>query len=132
MCQADDVKFDIFNKTLSNFDPCINKFPFIPESYNSSIDELYKSLMYKHSYLKLSFTLYDDHIEQELYRTTYGLTTSLRYMHANIKKLHSDTILLNNYTPNVKFKNTISILSYQYKCLNGTRIKIYGEMKNDN
>ena len=133
MCCSDNVKFDIFNKTLSNFDPCINKFPFIPESNTSpSADDLYKSLQYKNSYLKLSITLYDDYIKQELYRTTYGLTTKFRYMHEQLKKIHSDTILLNNYTPNVKFKNTISILSYQYKCLNGTKIKIYGEMKNDN
>lgn len=135
MCYTDIVRFDIFNKTLTSFDLCINNiFPFIPESrYNMiNVDDLYKSLKYKYSYLKLSITLYDEYIKQELYRTTYGFTTSLRYMHPQLRKLHTDTILLNNYTPNVKFKNNISILGGDYKFLNGTNIKIYGEMKNDN
>lgn len=121
--------FDIFNKTLNKtfFGKVV---PFIPESYDNSFSSsTYRNIVYKNTYYVVKFILEENKVRQEALRSCFGVTTNYRYMHPNLCVSDTDTFIHESYTDNVEFKNDIKLFSNDFKFLNGTRVRIYGQME---
>ena len=123
--------FNIFNKALNkNYG---RPLPFIPESYDCNFaSDIYRKIVYKNAYYIAKFTLEENKVRQEVLRSVYGVTTEYRYMHPSLCRSDTDTFIHESYTDNVKFKDDIKLFSTEFKFLNGTRVRIYGQGENKN